>query len=39
MQREKLVIDEAAIELIETRLAVPAKEKSEKKSKEKSHEA
>ena len=28
MQREKLVIDEAAIETIEKRLAVPAKEKS-----------
>ena len=35
MQREKLVIDEAAIEAIEKRLAVTAKEKS----KEKSHEA
>ncbi len=35
MQREKLVIDEAAIELIEKRLAVTAKEKS----KEKPHEA
>ena len=35
MQREKLVIDEAAIELIEKRLAVTAKEKT----KEKPHEA
>ena len=34
MQREKLVIDEAALELIETRLAVEAKEKVKGKSNE-----
>ena len=34
MQREKLVIDEAALELIETRLAVEAKEKAKGKSNE-----
>ena len=39
MQRAKLVIDEAAIELIEKRLAVTAKEKAQSKAKEKSNEA
>jgi large subunit ribosomal protein L4 len=40
MQREKLIIDEAAVETIEKRLAVTAvAEKPAKKSKEKSDEA